>query len=40
MTFEAEIVDFGPVLAFDLPFDPKEALGKCGPAPGSRRATG
>jgi hypothetical protein len=26
--FEAEITEFGPALAFDLPFDPKAELGK------------
>jgi hypothetical protein len=26
--FEAEITDFGPALAFDVPFDPKAVLGK------------
>jgi hypothetical protein len=26
--FEVEIVDFGPALSFDLPFDPKAELGK------------
>jgi hypothetical protein len=28
VTFEAEIVDFGPALAFELPFDPKAEFGK------------
>ena len=28
MKFEVEIVDMGRALAFDLPFDPKEAFGK------------
>ena len=28
MMVEVEIVDMGPALAFDLPFDPKEAFGK------------
>ena len=28
MKFEVEIVDVGRALAFDLPFDPKEAFGK------------
>ena len=28
MEFEAEIIDFGPALAFDVPFDPKAVLGK------------
>ncbi len=28
MRFEAEITEFGPALAFDLPFDPREAFGK------------
>lgn len=27
MRFEAEITEFGPALAVDLPFDPKEAFG-------------
>ena len=28
MRFEVEITDFGPALAFDVPFDPKAELGK------------
>ena len=28
MRFEAEVTEFGPALAIDLPFDPKAALGK------------
>ena len=28
MKFEVEIEDMGRALAFDLPFDPKEAFGK------------
>jgi Bacteriocin-protection, YdeI or OmpD-Associated/Domain of unknown function (DUF1905) len=28
LTFDVEIVDMGRALAFDLPFDPKEAFGK------------
>ena len=28
MKLEVEIVDMGRALAFDLPFDPKEAFGK------------